>query len=167
MRTALYRHFDVDGVLLYAGISTSPARRYAEHSSKSDWGDDIRRMDIEWFPGRAAALRAESACIRKELPLWNIQKGQRGMAEHLAALDISTTSRPEEAPLSAWIASKGIRRKQMADHLGISAAYMSDICNQVRSPGLKTAIAIEDFTMGEVTARGLLAAFQAAQGDDQ
>ena len=69
--TALYRHFDSDGRLLYVGISLSAIIRLAEHRA-SPWFDDIAHVEIEHRSTRKAALAAERAAIRNEKPLHNI-----------------------------------------------------------------------------------------------
>lgn len=75
-RTALYRHFDAVGALLYVGISRSAAARLASHE-QSNWDQDIARVDVEWFESRAAALRAERKAIAQEEPKHNKSPGQR------------------------------------------------------------------------------------------
>jgi hypothetical protein len=56
MRTALYRHFDADGRLLYVGISMQ----------------DIATVRIEWFYSRKEALQAELRAITTENPAHNL-----------------------------------------------------------------------------------------------
>ena len=68
---ALYRHYDKDGALLYVGISLHVIRRLIEHKS-SDWFHDIARIEIEHYPSRDAALKAETAAIADESPKFNI-----------------------------------------------------------------------------------------------
>lgn len=75
-RTALYRHFDAEGVLLYVGISRSAAARLASHE-QSNWDQQIARVDVQWFENRAAALRAERKAIATEKPRHNKSAGQR------------------------------------------------------------------------------------------
>lgn len=72
MLTALYRHFDADGVLLYVGISLRPVQRLGTHAKGSRWADRITRVTVEWRESREAAMRAESVAIRDELPSYNI-----------------------------------------------------------------------------------------------
>lgn len=74
MRTALYRHFDADGVLLYVGISLSAVTRLSQHKEQSGWYASIARVEIEWFEDRETALRAETTAIMVELPKHNIRK---------------------------------------------------------------------------------------------
>jgi hypothetical protein len=69
-RTALYRHFDAAGQLLYVGISKSAIARLAQHSDKP-WLDDLATMKVEYFPTRGEAEAAEIAAIRTERPMHN------------------------------------------------------------------------------------------------
>lgn len=70
-RTALYRHFDASGALLYVGISLSAVQRLEQHKQSAVWFANIGRVDVEWFPSRGAALRAEAEAIRSENPAHN------------------------------------------------------------------------------------------------
>jgi hypothetical protein len=73
-RTALYRHFDAAGQLLYVGISNDALRRLLQHKDRAGWYEQIRRVNVEWLPDRAAALSAEAGAIRQEAPLWNVRR---------------------------------------------------------------------------------------------
>lgn len=70
-RTALYRHFDASGALLYVGISDSPASRLRQHLAASPWAGDIASVTLAWFDDRQAALCAETIAIMTEKPLYN------------------------------------------------------------------------------------------------
>lgn len=70
-RTALYRHFDDGGVLLYVGITNNPEARVALHAYHAEWLAYSARCDVEWHEDRPAALAAERAAIRDERPLFN------------------------------------------------------------------------------------------------
>lgn len=70
--TALYRHFDKDGALLYVGISLSPTYRLSQHRDASRWFSRIADIKIEWHDSREAALEAERAAIKAETPEFNI-----------------------------------------------------------------------------------------------
>lgn len=72
MQTALYRHFDADGCLLYVGISLNAVQRLSQHSD-SPWAQDIRNVTVEMHPTRQGALTAEAEAIRVERPLHNHQ----------------------------------------------------------------------------------------------
>lgn len=70
-RTALYRHFDRAGMVIYIGIAVDPAKRESAHRCYSQWRDKIHRIEVEWFDTRYAAVAAERAAIAAESPKWN------------------------------------------------------------------------------------------------
>jgi excisionase family DNA binding protein len=71
-QTALYRHFDASGRLLYLGISLNHLSRLSEHRADAHWFRSIARIDVEWFDTRSKAERAERKAIKSERPLHNI-----------------------------------------------------------------------------------------------
>jgi hypothetical protein len=71
-RTSLYRHFDAEGRLLYVGISCHVGMRTYEHRRGSHWYFDIVRIEVEHYPNRLRAERAEAIAIRDEDPLHNV-----------------------------------------------------------------------------------------------
>lgn len=71
-KTHLYRHYDGNGELLYIGISLSAVQRLSQHMSGSNWADEIASIEVEYYPDRDAALRAEKAAIEAEQPRYNI-----------------------------------------------------------------------------------------------
>ena len=73
----LYRHFDVDGRLLYVGVALGPVARLQQHASQSSWVKDIAQMTVERFPSRAAAEQAERHAIRLEQPVHNVAHARR------------------------------------------------------------------------------------------
>lgn len=89
-RTALYRHYDKDGVLLYVGISLSAIARLAQPRRGARWFEYISRVEIEQFDSRKEALQAEKDAIAKEQPFYNkanasYRKGQTEDTEELLA----------------------------------------------------------------------------------
>lgn len=69
-RTALYRLYSADDVLLYVGITTDTAVRWQAHST-SKWWPQVARKEVEWFEQRAEAASAEIATIKAEKPAHN------------------------------------------------------------------------------------------------
>lgn len=69
----LYRHFASDGQLLYVGISIDAAKRFKQHQHGSGWAAFTSRIEIERYPSRAEAERAERRAIQTELPIFNKQ----------------------------------------------------------------------------------------------
>ena len=70
--TALYRHFDKAGALLYVGISSNALSRAGQHFSEKMWAIEVVRFTVEHFPDREAALAAEKHAIITERPKYNI-----------------------------------------------------------------------------------------------
>jgi len=69
----LYRHWDKDGRLLYAGIACNHVNRLSQHRGDSAWFPLIAKITIEHFESREAALIAERRAIRSEHPIFNRQ----------------------------------------------------------------------------------------------
>lgn len=67
---AVYRHFDKRDVLLYVGCTYAPERRWKSHYGR--WKTYVVRTAVEWFGDRRTALAVESAAIREEHPLFNL-----------------------------------------------------------------------------------------------
>lgn len=70
-RTALYRLHDLDGHLLYVGITDNLERRWKDHQYTKSWWKKVARKDVEWFGSRKAAADAEAAEIREKRPPFN------------------------------------------------------------------------------------------------
>lgn len=77
--TALYRHYDARGELLYIGISNSPENRAKLHSFESPWWKHVADSRIEWFTNRPTALLAEADAIAAESPIFNVQHTLRSV----------------------------------------------------------------------------------------
>lgn len=66
----VYRLFDQDGVLLYAGCTSSIGARLGQHGSK-DWWPDVRGIEVEQYPTMREGLDAERAIIEATQPKHN------------------------------------------------------------------------------------------------
>jgi hypothetical protein len=82
--TALYRHFDSTGKLLYVGISLNPFERLQAHMIDSHWCSKISSITIEWFDTRRRALDAEMVAIGSEDPAHNVMRPVRPEVEFTA-----------------------------------------------------------------------------------
>lgn len=60
--------------------------------------------------------------------------------------------------LKNWRESKGFTQKVIADGIGVHVQYVSAIERGVRRPGMRVALAIRDFTGGEVSLEALVTA---------
>lgn len=111
-RTALYRHFDSQGALLYVGVSYDPDMRWHGHS-KSEWRPQVdrARSTEEWFTDRESAEEAEEAAIAKEGPRFN-----KASRSRLPSYAKTTTSGPTtlDALTSEQVAELlGVQRKSV------------------------------------------------------
>lgn len=70
-RTALYKLYDGDELLLYVGIAADPKQRWSQHRAEKPWWNRVVTRTIEWFPDLPSALAAEMDCIRSERPIFN------------------------------------------------------------------------------------------------
>lgn len=160
-RTALYRHYDAQGRLLYVGISDCLAARDAQHRAAAPWHRDVHRSNVVWFDTRAEARDAEAAAIKTELPLHNIMLSVAGIAKHVATL--RAAPRGPGKSFKDWLKEKGIKQTDAASWMGESRSFLCEVCNGTKSPGLRLAVMIEDFTGGEITVRDLADFYEFAQ----
>lgn len=84
--TALYRHFDDEGRLLYVGISLSPTYRLSQHRVSSAWFVRISRVEVEWFDDRGSAMAAEKHAIKSEKPEYNVVHKVSAKQQRMAEL---------------------------------------------------------------------------------
>ena len=80
--TALYRHFNEHGILLYVGISSDHHLRFQSHLKAAEWKERITKVTIERFSTREEAHAAEIAAIENEEPLWNKHHQRKGSIGH-------------------------------------------------------------------------------------
>lgn len=58
--------------------------------------------------------------------------------------------------LSEWFTKPDAKKSKFADRIGLTPSAVTQLCNGDFEPRLRTAVAIEDATGGEVTVRELL-----------
>jgi len=71
-RTALYRHYDAEGRLLYVGITDCLSERDKQHAATSHWHGNVHRTVTEWCLSRQHAMDLEAVAVRHEKPLHNV-----------------------------------------------------------------------------------------------
>jgi len=113
-RYALYRHFALDGKLLYVGVTNEPRRRAHGHRRRSPWWPLVSDITLAWYDSKRDALDAEGLAIRLERPAWNrthlsgtagpwlAKHWQAESHEQLAALErvIAASTNPGYAPFA-------------------------------------------------------------------
>lgn len=80
-RTAVYRHYDADGRLLYVGAARSFGNRTQTHMREAAWVALSVRAEATFYPTREEALDAEMAAIQSEAPLYNLVRNRRSLAK--------------------------------------------------------------------------------------
>ena len=69
----LYRVFDLNFRLLYAGITLNMYQRFNGHKHTADWWTHAKHITIERFESRAELMAAERRVIVTERPKYNKQ----------------------------------------------------------------------------------------------
>ena len=113
-RTALYRHLDADGALLYVGISRCPLCRTKEHEETTDWYHHIASVKIDWFDSRDDAVIAEVAAIKSEQPLFNYQHTHRALRPDEGRSDIMAAATAKGGGVSALATALGVSRQAVS-----------------------------------------------------
>lgn len=68
----LYRFFNVDGELLYIGITRNPSSRFKSHQHEKSWFSEVTSSTMEHFTSWQELMDAELSAIRRESPKYNI-----------------------------------------------------------------------------------------------
>jgi predicted GIY-YIG superfamily endonuclease len=82
-KTVLYRVFDTEGALIYAGISLQFFARLQQHKNYSPWFEKMSSVTVERFETRGEAIAAEAKAIAEENPKMNIMKPRSKEIEKL------------------------------------------------------------------------------------
>jgi len=115
-KTAIYRHYAIDGTLLYVGISISALARTAQHRDTSGWYGRIAIITVEWLDTRLDAEAAEAAAIMKEQPLYNVSRPFGSEVGNPALLNLEKFQQE--------IINNMMNEKDAAKHLGMSVKWM-------------------------------------------
>jgi DNA-binding NarL/FixJ family response regulator len=112
--TVLYRCHDVEGDLLYVGVSMAPGQRISSHEREQGWWGLVATITVEEHATRDAALAAEAEAIRRQRPRYNVQHIGEGRRAWRRARD----TRPALPPtLRSELQSASEKRQQWnAEH---------------------------------------------------
>lgn len=147
-RTALYRHFDAQGQLLYVGISDCLSARDKQHAATAHWHGRVFKTETSWFPDRQAALIAEWEAIRDEGPAYNIRRGPPAFL-----IPKAEKAAPKQLALASFFARRKGQQSVIAVKVGVSPSYISDLLSGRRVPSLDVAMRISAATNGAVPLR--------------
>lgn len=131
-RTALYRHFDAAGELLYVGISLCAIGRLAQHRMDKQWYQDIARVEVEWLPDRDTALAAEKLAIQTERPRYNVVHAVFGRAQPVRIVDDFPADLPWPIPAKFAMIAWGWDRNPFAGNGAVAVGYQPYRCNAPR-----------------------------------
>ena len=125
-KTAIYKHKNKDGDIIYVGIATSAMQRSMQHLNTSDWKEEIATIDVEWVPNRLMAEVKEIELIKELRPKYNkthndglsadfaihkrlqnflktaIQKNQEELANYYGTIDTINYHNREIKKLERW-----------------------------------------------------------------
>ncbi|MBM1556687.1 GIY-YIG nuclease family protein [Sulfitobacter mediterraneus] len=126
MKTALYRHFDAEGALMYIGITTDPERRLSEHIKSGRW--PIASVRVEWVQSALDAAAVERRAIIEENPKHNIRR---------------ETNEPPGLPQSGWrkivsdaLIEKGLSMRGASLEAGLGKGYLHSVLIEGKDPTL-------------------------------
>ena len=94
--TALYRLYDAEVALLYAGITANPWERLRQHATTKSWWPCVQHATVSWYSDREHADMAETMAIAIEKPMHNVAKRYAPAAE--IDFDLTAPPRPDHLP---------------------------------------------------------------------
>lgn len=68
----VYRFYDVNGALLYIGVTSNPYKRWERHENTKPWFGDVAVITRSLYQDKASAYEAERRGIIAEHPKYNI-----------------------------------------------------------------------------------------------
>lgn len=126
MKTALYRHFDAEGALMYIGITADPERRLSEHVKAGKW--PIASVRVEWVRSAIDATTFERRAILEENPKHNIRRD---------------TNEPPGLPQSGWrkvisdaLIEKARSMRGVSLEAGLGKGYLHSVLIEGKDPTL-------------------------------
>jgi predicted GIY-YIG superfamily endonuclease len=75
----VYRLYDDEGVLLYAGCTKNPGQRMTSHARTKSWWRQVSSREFEGPYEKYDALERETAAIHYEEPLYSLSGHQVGL----------------------------------------------------------------------------------------
>lgn len=68
----VYRFYDVEGALLYVGVTKEPYKRWEHHEKKKSWFREMAVITRSFYPDKESSYEAERRAIITERPRYNI-----------------------------------------------------------------------------------------------
>lgn len=121
-RHELYRFYDVQGELLYVGITGNIQNRMGQHRATQAWWDLVGTMTVQRFDSRKESEIAERTAIRDESPIFNT-------ARHSPSSLIGVGLRPSIT--ACWVCKEPVvdqfddTSTPMRDHIACNESVVS------------------------------------------
>lgn len=145
-RTALYRHYNATGALLYVGISDCLSARDKQHAATAHWHGAVARTETEWCEDRPEAEAAERSAILQESPLHNKRNAKAAANNRTAPKRADHGLRSFQASLAAHMAQHGTAIVDLAKATGISRDAINKIKGRAgASTSVENAVLIAGF----------------------
>lgn len=161
MSVALYRHYDVDGDLLYVGISVKPLSRSTTHVNGSPWADEITRIEIERYKDRETAEKAEVCAIHNERPRHNTKHRSKenllyDMPEPEAKYTFDKSGKLDDLveKLRKWAFTRGLNARGLGLFIECDLGRIESILSGEKMPDVVERAKIDRLTAGHVPASG-------------
>lgn len=142
-RTALYRFFNTDGLLLYIGITENVEQRWATHAARKSWWPEVANKTVEWCADRTEALAKEKAAIVAETPLYNSVHVPGWSSTSYKDLGL-TPAAPFYARVMVELASRGKGKFWLHKNSGVARNTIDNLEKQPRPPQASTVAAVAD-----------------------
>ena len=71
VKTALYKHKNADGHIIYVGVAKNIGARSAQHLDNSEWQAEIASIDVKWYKNSLLAELMEIKLIKSLRPKYN------------------------------------------------------------------------------------------------
>ena len=68
----VYRFYDLDGALLYVGVTDNPRVRWGHHRRTKAWWPEVEVATVQSVANRGEALAVERLAIIDERPRYNV-----------------------------------------------------------------------------------------------
>lgn len=148
MKTALYRHYNKWGGLLYVGISLDVLARSRQHRNEAPWYRAIATIQIEYYPDRLSASLAEKIAIIAESPLHNLVRPRLPQLQLLEKPKTCEGAEPKQPPSKLQLCkftldyaplSVALDKKYSCKSIGrLVDVHWRQIVHELRNGNLKT-----------------------------
>jgi len=145
----LYRMYDANDVLLYVGITSRGARRFAEHAADKPWWRHVDRIDLEHHRTREQVENAERIAIASERPLHNVVGVVAGQRAYALDPYSNFRWRPESAFFQVTSRRSGrTKRQELVLYYELNGDPISDDYDQNHDSGMLFDLWMQKYGQG-------------------